>query len=377
MSQRKPRILVCPLDWGLGHATRCIPVIRSLMKAGAEPVIAAEGPQLQLLRLEFPGGEFVNFRGYRVNYSKRIPAGIHILFQTPRLLFNVYHEHRKLKELITSLDIDAVISDNRYGLWHHRTCSVLITHQVNILPPPALSVFTPLVHKLIRIFIRRFHFCWIPDLATSPNLSGQLSHGNTLPENTGYIGLLSRFDESPENEKEIKAYDMVAIVSGPEPQRSIFEEKLIDQLPSDGKKCLLLRGIPGDQEIRPLKENLDVAHHLPSAMLGKLLRSGPLVICRAGYSTLMEIAMMGNKAILIPTPGQTEQEYLAETLDKSGIYLACRQGNLNLKAAITEAERRAGLCIHQENKLLESAIKSLIKNIEQGSAAGRRRKGIL
>lgn len=375
MSHRKPRILVCPLDWGLGHATRCIPVIRSLMKAGAETVIAADGPQLQLLRLEFPGVEFINFPGYRVNYSKRIPAGIHILFQTPRLLFNVYHEHRKLKKLITSLDIDAVISDNRYGLWHRHTCSVLITHQVNILPPPALRVFTPLLHKLVRSVIRHFHFCWVPDLAATPNLSGELSHGKSLPENTSYIGLLSRFSESPENEKEIKAYDMVAIVSGPEPQRSIFEEMLIDQLPPDGKKCLLLRGLPGDQEIRPLRENLDVAHHLPSDMLGRLLRSGPLVICRAGYSTLMEIAMMGNKAILIPTPGQTEQEYLAETLDKSGIYLTCRQGNLNLKTAITEADRRPGLNIQQENKLLESAIKALMESIEQGPAAGRKWNG--
>jgi len=377
MSQRKPRILVCPLDWGLGHATRCIPVIRSLMKSGAVPVIAADGPQLQLLRLEFPGGEFVNLRGYRVHYSKRIPAGIQILLQTPRLLFNVYNEHRKLKKLITSLDIDAVISDNRYGLWHHRTCSVLITHQLYILPPPALSVFTPLVHKLVRFFIRRFHFCWVPDLATSPNLSGQLSHGKTLPENTSYIGLLSRFDELPGNEKVLKSYDIVALVSGPEPQRSIFEEILIDQLPPAGKKCLLLRGLPGDQEIISIRKNLDVAHHLPSDELGKLLRSGPLVICRAGYSTLMEIAMMGNKAILIPTPGQTEQEYLAETLDKSGIYLTCRQGQLNLQTAITEAERRPGLSIQQENQLLESAIKALMESIEQGPAASRRRNGTL
>lgn len=377
MSQRKPRILVCPLDWGLGHATRCIPVIRSLMKAGALPVIAADGHQFQLLRLEFPGAEFVNLRGYRVHYSKRIPAGIQILLQTPRLLFNVYREHLKLKKLITSLDVDAVISDNRYGLWHQRTCSVLITHQLNILPPPALSVFKPLVHKLVRFFIRRFHFCWVPDLATSPNLSGQLSHGKTLPENTSYIGLLSRFNENPENEKQIKLYDIVAIVSGPEPQRSIFEQILTEQLPPSGKKCLILRGVPGDQEIISIRKNLDVTNHLPSDMLGKLLRSGPLVICRAGYSTLMEIATMANKAILIPTPGQTEQEYLAETLDKSGIYVACRQDNLNLKTAIAEAERRPGLSIQQENQLLESAIKALMESIELGPPAGLSRNGTL
>ncbi|HOP12372.1 MAG TPA: glycosyltransferase [Lentimicrobium sp.] len=373
MSQKKPRILVCPLDWGLGHATRCIPVIRSLMKAGAEPVIAADGPQLHLLRLEFPGAEFVNLRGYRVQYSKRIPAGIYLLMHLPRLLFNVYREHRKLIKLITTLDIDGVISDNRYGLWNNRTCSVLITHQVNILPPAALRVFSPVLRAIVRFFIRRYHFCWVPDLATTPNLSGQLSHGKALPENTSYIGLLSRFDKSADNNKGLNSYDIVAIVSGPEPQRSIFEKILINQLPPGEKKCLLLRGLPGDTEIRPIRKNLDVAHHLPSAMLGELLRSGPLVICRAGYSTLMEIAMMGNKAILIPTPGQTEQEYLAEILDKSGIYLACKQGDLNLRSAIEEAGRRQGLRFHQENQLLESAVKALLEKIKQAPETGRYR----
>lgn len=360
MEPKKPRILVCPLDWGLGHATRCIPVIRALAGAGAVPVIASDGRQLTLLRTEFPDAEYVELPGYGVRYSVKVPAALFLLLSVPRLLHAVIREHRKLKKLVRELNIDAVISDNRYGLWHRRIPSALITHQLNIIPPPFLRVFAPFLREATRFFIRRFDECWVPDFAGTPNLSGKLSHGSGIPANTRYIGLLSRFSGMSTGNGTAKEYDILALVSGPEPQRSIFENLLKEQFPLQGKRCLLLSGTPENQEIRTIKPGLDAAGHLPAGQLEALLGNGPLVIARSGYSTLMDLAFTGNKAILVPTPGQTEQEYLAGFLDNQGFFTTCRQSDLNLSNAVEKAMMRPGLNPEPGNGLLTETIKNFI-----------------
>ncbi|KAF0199071.1 MAG: glycosyltransferase 28 domain protein [Bacteroidetes bacterium] len=331
------RILICPLDWGLGHATRCIPLIEELRKNGAHVILAADGPQLNLLRTEFPEADWITFPGYRVRYGKKTGAGLSILFSAPRLLYSILKEHFSIKSLIRKYNINGLISDNRYGLWNSKVRTVFITHQLNIIAPPALRFAEPFLRAFTRYFAAKFDECWIPDTKGENNLSGKLSHGYKLPGNAGYIGILSRFSK-PSDYKNENNYDIVAMVSGPEPQRTVFENRLLDQLPVKDKKCLLLRGIPGENTITPLRQNLDIAGHLHSERLLSILKIQPVVICRSGYSTLMDLAYTGNKALLVPTPGQTEQEYLASHLAQKGRYFTSNQDKINLRNSITDAE---------------------------------------
>lgn len=359
---KQAKVLVCPLDWGLGHATRCIPVIRYLMAKGAHVVVAADGPQLALLRSEFQDAEFITFPGYGIKYSKTIPAALKLIADIPGILFRIRQENRLLSEIISRHSINMVISDNRYGLYNPGVFSVIITHQVNIIPPCFFSAFSGLLHKITGKMISRFDECWIPDFEGEHNLSGKLSHGHLLPVNIKYAGILSRF-ESPYTVVTPRKYEMIAIVSGPEPQRSIFEERLLAQLPVNEKHVLLIRGIPGNTDIKPLRKYVDVADHLPSGVLENILRSSPLVISRAGYSTLMDLSRTGNKALLVPTPGQTEQEYLAGYMAEKGIFYAVQQKKLNLKEDIPRALEMSGIVFNnlpdQFTTLIDNALNNL------------------
>lgn len=359
---KQAKVLVCPLDWGLGHATRCIPVIRYLMAKGAHVVVAADGPQLALLRSEFQDAEFITFPGYGIKYSKTIPAALKLIADIPGILFRIRQENRLLSEIISRHSIHMVISDNRYGLYNPGVFSVIITHQVKIIPPCFFSAFSGLLHKITGKMISRFDECWIPDFEGEHNLSGKLSHGHLLPVNIKYAGILSRF-ESPYTVVTPRKYEMIAIVSGPEPQRSIFEERLLAQLPVNEKHVLLIRGIPGNTDIKPLRKYVDVADHLPSGALENILRSSPLVISRAGYSTLMDLSRTGNKALLVPTPGQTEQEYLAGYMAEKGIFYAVQQKKLNLKEDIPRALQMSGIVFNnlpgQFTTLIDNALNNL------------------
>lgn len=330
---KQVRILVCPLDWGLGHATRCIPIIRELQAAGANVIIASDGPQLQLLQTEFPEMEWVSFPGYAVTYRKKGLSVLKILLDFPRLLSKVIQEHFRVKYLIKEYRIDGIISDNRYGLWSNNINTVFLTHQLNIIAPRPFNFVEPLLRYVVRYFTRKYSTTWIPDSQGADNHSGRLSHGYNTPSNIRYIGLLSRFDKINAIIHD-KRYQIVAIVSGPEPQREIFENTLLSQLPVKGFNCLLIRGLPGETGITNVRNNLDIADHLKSDMLAGILSTKPIVISRSGYSTLMDIAYTGNKAILVPTPGQTEQEYLASSLKKKGYYFSCKQDSMDLEKAI-------------------------------------------
>ncbi len=362
------RILICPLDWGLGHATRCIPLIRELKYSGAEVVIASDGLQLALLKEEFPDSEFVTLRGYNVKYSYSTGAAIKMLSEAPRIAFKILQEHFRLKKIIRDFRISGVISDNRYGLWNRKVHTVFITHQLNLIAPGIFNIFGPLLRHAVRFFANRYNECWIPDSASQDNLSGKLSHGFKLPSNARYIGLLSRFDLSFENGNgNGNKYDLVAIVSGPEPQRTLFENKLLAQLPLRDLRCLILRGQPGKNEITNVRKNLDIADHQNSGQLHKILLKKPVVICRAGYSTLMDIAFTGNRAILIPTPGQTEQEYLATMLDSKGYYVAQKQNAMNLESALTRLEGNPPEKIASYHLLYPAAVRSFLQSTRAGS----------
>jgi hypothetical protein len=331
--KQNTKVLVAPLDWGLGHATRCIPLIKALLASGYEVILAGEGPQASLLQSEFPGLTLLPLRGYRVTYSKRKSAMVlKLLWQLPKIWQAIRFEKRWLQQQIGRHSIQLVISDNRYGLHHPLVKSIFITHQLTIKAP--IRVVEKWMQQIQYRLIQSFTICWIPDIAGLPNAAGILSHPQLLPSiPTQYIGWLSRFRKQTTE----PLYSYCIILSGPEPQRSQLEAILLDQLKTVTEKVLFIRGLPGEKALPSTAENIICKNHLPQEALQKALLQSEWIISRSGYTTVMELLCLQKRAILIPTPGQTEQEYLAERLHTQHRAYAIAQSVFEWHTAIREA----------------------------------------
>jgi UDP-N-acetylglucosamine transferase subunit ALG13 len=330
------KLLVAPLDWGLGHATRCVPVIRDLLNSACEVWLAGEGAQEKLLREEFPSLPFLPLKGYRIKYGKSGFTG-KILLQIPSILKSIKDENKWLKEQVTKYGFEAVISDNRYGLYHEKIFSVFITHQLFIkssLGKWSEKILQQWNYKLIS----RFNECWVPDEEGKNNLAGELSHPAKLPSvPVKYIGALSRFSPfSPLGDGGVKDH-LLIILSGPEPQRTILENKVVDQIVNYPATASIVRGLPGEKNIIPSTNSIHFYNHLSSEELNSEAMKAEFIISRSGYSTIMDIAALQKKSILIPTPGQTEQEYLADHLMKKQFAFCVDQNSLSLLKNVEEA----------------------------------------
>lgn len=322
---KKIKILFSPLDWGLGHATRCIPLLKRLQKNGHEIIIASAGKPETLLRKEFPGIHFVELPGYNITYSKyKRFFPFKILWQVPKIYSSVKKENKILQKLIDEYNIDLVISDNRFGLYSKKTPCIFITHQLYIKAP--FKWIEKIIYRINYHYINKFSECWVPDFEMPPNLSGQLSHPSILPSlPVIYIGPLSRFDEL--QGKEVK-YAAAIILSGPEPQRTLLEKKVVEVFKKNKEeKFLLIRGMPGNDETTPAFENITIYNHLDTAGMQEAIAQSGFIISRCGYTTVMEMLSLKKKTILIPTPGQTEQEYLASYLMHQQWAFCCTQND--------------------------------------------------
>ena len=333
------RILISPLDWGLGHATRCIPLVRYLAGKHCEMIIGASGRPLYLLKKEFPGLEFLEMPGYDISYPASSSMTMKMAVQIPKIVSGIRREHGQLKKIIREKKIDAVISDNRFGLWSREVPCVFITHQVMVKSP----VGEKWIHALNKRYMKRFTECWIPDQPGENGLSGDLAHRFPLPGNAKYIGWLSRFAGEKETTPDgsDKKWDLLVILSGPEPQRTIFEKMVMEQLPLVGR-VLIVRGITEKEERKQLATNVEAVSYLGSEELLNEMQHARWILSRPGYSTLMDLAVLGKKALFVPTPGQTEQEYLAQQMMNAGIAYAVPQKNFNLQQALAESTKYAG-----------------------------------
>jgi hypothetical protein len=335
------KLLIAPLDWGLGHATRCIPIIHALIDNECDVWLAGEGNQEALLKKEFPHLPFLQLKGYRVNYAVS-GMTFKILSQIPRILKAIKQENNWLKEQVNNYDFDAVISDNRYGLYHEKIHSVFITHQLYIKSPWGKWTEN-ILQQWNYYFINRFNECWVPDEEDENNLAGDLSHPVKFPAlPVKYIGPLSRFvrqDSAGEKKytEEIKDH-LLIILSGPEPQRSVFENIIIEQIAHYPGTATIIRGLPLATDIIPSSRSIQFHNHLSAELLNDEMAKAEFVISRSGYSTVMDIATMKKKSILISTPGQTEQEYLTTHLAKKRIAYCVSQKEFSLIAAIEMAK---------------------------------------
>jgi glycosyl transferase family 28 len=429
----KPKILVAPLDWGLGHATRCIPIIKELLNNTCEVWIAASGDQKALLEEEFPSLPYVEIPGYSIKYGKNRASTLFKLFlSVPKILIRIKQENQWFKAFLVLQKPDAVISDNRYGLYAPGLSTVLITHQLSIK-----TSFGRIADLLLQRFhyrlINRFSRCWVPDFEGSQvdhfpqnrggreedpagpdSLAGDLSHPGNFPAiPTRYIGPLSRF-EKPQAENtapETRAAgssmpvepscDLLILLSGPEPQRTIFERLLLEQLAAYTGRTILVRGLPsaGAKKARDPLSSMDtpskqhrlstqdpsakqiplstqdtlstvvpprvqVYAHLPAKQLNGIMAGAGMVISRAGYSTVMDLVKLGKRAILVPTPGQTEQEYLGRYLSGKKVVLSLRQPGFSLPDALARARDFPFAIVDGNGEaLLAAEVRSLLKSL--------------
>lgn len=334
-------ILLSPLDWGLGHATRCIPLIRYLLHRQCRVTLAARGATAVLLKSNFPELTILPIEGYNVSYS-RIGGftPFKILAQVPGILNAIKKERHWLQQMQDQHQFDLVISDNRYGLKIKNVPSVILTHQLQI-KTGAGAFFDVLLRHLHYRVLERFDYCWVVDRKHGKNIGGELSHPGRLPLNAAYIGILSQFNR-PLTGNTIIPGRILILLSGPEPQRSILEKTIISQLTADDYTYCIVGGKPGAAQPQKLPAGSVYYAHRNASELTELISEAELIICRSGYSTLMDLACMGKKALLIPTPGQAEQQYLAGYLAKQGLFYSSRQSSLHLKSDMKEAMKYPG-----------------------------------
>jgi uncharacterized protein (TIGR00661 family) len=299
-------IFITVLDWGLGHATRCVPIIRELSRKN-KIVLGVSDLTKLVFNAEFPSVQKIEVQGYDIRYSSVLPAWLKLLFVWPRIAGVIKREKIQLEKIISEHDIDLVISDSRFGFYSKRIHSILITHQLSLHTPTILN-FSNIVN---RKFISNFNEVWVPDYADpKQRLAGGLSFDGKIGIPVKYIGPKSAMVEA-QSTKEKRNIDILILLSGPEPQRSILEEILLEKFKDCRKNIELVRGTIKARN----KKYSDIIIHdfLKGKDLKSLITSARLIICRSGYSTLMDLHLLGKKnLILIPTPGQTEQEYLAQ-----------------------------------------------------------------
>lgn len=333
----KPVVVFALLDWGLGHTTRTLPIIRHLIELNYAPIVACNLDQKALIREELPAVEFIHLDGYNLKYSRLGDyTRFMIIFQIPKILIKIKQENRRLGQLIKERKIDLVISDNRFGFYPSKIPAVFITHQLDIR-----TGMGSIADRLIRFFnyryINRFSTCWVPDFNTDTNLGGKLSHPMHFPEiPVNYLGCLSRFESCIQ--QTAKKEFILIVLSGPEPQRTLLERKIIADAVHVTQGIVLVRGLPGSSYQLSTPSHVTAFNHLPAAILNDYLCTASFVIGRSGYTSIMDYMKTGVRSILIPTPGQAEQEYLAKYLQQQQLALTIEQNEFSLKDALQQAK---------------------------------------
>ncbi|MDX2282587.1 MAG: glycosyltransferase [Bacteroidia bacterium] len=315
-------VLVAPLDWGLGHAARCIPLIAQLRSLGVPVLLGGAGGSLLMLRRQFPDLPAVELPAYGVRYGSGASVLGPLLRQSPRFFRVIRAEQAALRALHRARPLRGVISDNRYGLHLPGLPAALICHQIAPMLPAPLQGLRGAAYALHRRLLAPFSQVWIPDHPGPEGLSGELSHGIALPPHAHYIGRLSRFPDPQAGPP--RPAGMLALVSGPEPQRSLFEARCLKLAAMLARPMTLIGGQP-DRRIRTIP---GVQYHpfADGPQLQEMLLGAELVLLRSGYSSLMDLAALDiRRMLLVPTPGQPEQEYLAQRLAASGIAMCVRQ----------------------------------------------------
>jgi hypothetical protein len=345
LEKGQQNVLVCPLDWGLGHASRMIPVIQQYLVSGYNVLLGGSGKSGELLKLTFPGLPFICLPSAVIRYAQNAHwFWPRLICQIPGMIIFAFKEHHYIKSIVAKHRINILISDNRYGLFCRKAYCIFVTHQISPVLPTSLSWTEYLLHLVLRTIILQYNECWIPDTPDQKeNLSGKLSHRFRIPKNAVYVGILSRFHSMravPSAEQKDN-YELVIILSGPEPQLNLLLQSLWKIAININRKTLLVTGFnmeyPSDSARNKM---ITMVSHLDSQEFCQVLSNAGVIICRSGYSSIMDLVALRKEALLIPTPGQPEQEYLAEYLTQKGYFSYVRQDQLDSEAILRYLHER-------------------------------------
>ena len=337
-----PTVLFAVLNMGLGHATRSLSLIRGMHERGWRIVLASSGRALWLLQKECPWGRFAELPDYSIRYARGSWLLPKLSVQIPRVLQRIVQEHRAVTGLVRRFRPELIVSDHRYGVWHPQVPSVFLSHQIRFAMPPGLSWLAPLPALFNRYFHRFFARVLIPDEPQSGRgrLSGDLSRPLVQDSRYHFIGILSSV-KWHDGQQDI---DVLVSISGPEPQRSLFEQKVLSQIGQIPGRRVVFLGKSETAEVRRLENGwLEIHASPPRQLAAQLMNRARKIISRPGYSTLMELAELGKPALFVPTPGQTEQQYLARRLARMGLFPAVQQNRLDLPAQLDALEGYPGL----------------------------------
>jgi uncharacterized protein (TIGR00661 family) len=348
-------ILYGVLNWGLGHATRSLPLIKELQSRGHKIIIAADGQASELLKKELPGMVHEELPGYNIRYSESEKNfNSTIIRQIPHILRTIEKENQAVKMLVQHYKPDVIVSDHRYGFFHPGVASVFVAHQLHLYYPQNKPV-QAVANFLHRKRIEKFDRVWIPDLPPPDNLSGILS--NIHHKQSQFIGPLSRFVKRNQEKK----FDICVILSGPEPQRSILEKLLKEPCEKSDRKIAFVRGVfnSGELEIFFKHPQSRLFNHCTGNELNLLIEQSDTIICRAGYSSVMDLTILQKRAVLIPTPGLPEQNYLADYLKNKGWFYSTSQDKFDLETALKAAENYHPPVMKNCRDLLLDAVKAI------------------
>lgn len=320
------RVFIAILDWGLGHASRCVPMVQALTKQGCEVYIICSRTIIDFLKKECPQAQYLLAPAYAIRYPTSSMVW-NMASQAGRISKVMLEEYRLLKQWVEALQPDLIISDGRFACYHKKVKSIWMAHQLQIQHQNKwlARLLNLAYHRFIQ---KNYQAVWVPDYSGSQSIAGQLSKPIAKLKHT-YLGPLSRFAQAKQLKKE-KRYSYVALLSGPEPQRTYLEQELIEKLKHQKQDCLIIRGVKGSTELQVLSEHLYIVDQLYGQLLQAQIEQAQQIICRSGYSTLMDLHYWQIPAILIPTPGQTEQIYLAHLWQQKGWSQMQRQAQLDL-----------------------------------------------
>jgi len=328
-------------SWGLGHATRSLPVIRKLLEENNKVTIISSGRSLTLLQKEIGNdAEYIDIPDYPLLLSENARQFMaKSVVYWPVFIKRIGAGLQHLTKILRRKKYDLIISDARYDMYSKEIPSFFISHQMRIMNPLRIKMFESGSELFNLFFFNRFTGVIVPDYKEN-DLSGDLSHNlrRIEEDHLHYVGVLSDFTRK----KTEKNIDYLISISGPEPQRSMLEEKLLSQVHQlDGTIAMTLGKT--EKQAKMHKRNITMYSFLTREKREELLNRAKMVIARSGYSTIMDLAVVGTKALMTPTIGQIEQEYLADYHNKKGTFYSVSQNEIHLARDVERAEQTTGI----------------------------------
>ena len=411
------KVLVAPLDWGLGHATRCVPVVREFLRAGAEVELAVVKANANFFREVFPELRQRLAPSYNIVYPKHgYNMALWLLKNSMHLNAVMRYEHHFAEEMVKRHGYDVLFSDNRFAFYSKNALSIYMTHQRRIAFPRAFAAFERIGVMWHANIMRKFDEVWVPDLEIYPGYAGSLSHSGATPGDKPmrFVGTLSRFSEmgndgnalgnapapvdlerevdlmsvsefmahsanvewdtTPEKRTsgnhsfEMRAnYKVVAVVSGVEPARTQFEQQLRDALAQIPGRHMMILGKPSAEQKTWTEGNIEFHTHLATNDFADAVKRADFVVSRGGYSTVMDMAELGAKCIFVPTPGQFEQIVLAHDLSKAGYAVEIPADELSAETLASAFEKSVKMPKVEKQNLLHDAVENVVRRFKERS----------